>query len=227
MPFGYKNGPTIFHRIMQNALTLFLCIFALVYIDDIVVFSLTFEDHLTHLDKVFKAITETGITLATTKCHFSYQWLLLLGQKVLWLGLSTHQEKVNTIVQLEEPKNPHDLQIFLGMMVYFSVYIPFYAWIAAPLFVLLRKGIKWDWTDLHNEAFELCKQVLINAPVQGYTIHGKPYRLYSNTCDFGLAAILQQVQHIQLHDLRMIYVGRRHMNDARKHSTTSYQYLLS
>ncbi|KZP26880.1 hypothetical protein FIBSPDRAFT_657243, partial [Athelia psychrophila] len=71
--------------------------------------------------------------LATTKCHFAYQSLLLLGQKVSRLGLSTHMEKVNAIVQLEEPKNPHDLQIFLGMMVYFSAYIPFYAWIAAPL----------------------------------------------------------------------------------------------
>lgn len=87
-------------------------------------------------------------------------------------------------------------------MVYFSANIPFYAWIAAPLFALLCKGIIWDWTDLCNKAFELCKQVLVNALVRGYVITGKPYRLYSDTCDFSLAAILQQVQHIQLHDLK-------------------------
>jgi hypothetical protein len=202
MPFGYKNGPSIFQRIMQNVLTPFLWIFALVYIDDIVIFSKTFDDHLEHLDQVFKAVAETGITLATTKCHFAYQSLLLLGQKVSRLGLSTHMEKVSAILNLEEPKNTHQLQIFLGMMVYFSAYIPFYVWIAAPLFNLLKKDTKWEWTNLHTEAFELCKQVLTNAPVQGYAVPGSPYRLYSDACDFGLAAILQQVQKIQLKDLR-------------------------
>src|SRR6267154_3720004 len=109
MPFGYKNGPSIFQRVMQNVLAPFLWIFALVYIDDIVIFSKSFDDHLSHLDQVFKVVAETGITLATTKCHFAYQSLLLLGQKVSCLGLSTH-----------------NLQIFLGMRVYFLSYVPFY-----------------------------------------------------------------------------------------------------
>ena len=122
----------------------FLWIFAPVYIDDIVIFSETVDDHLDHLDQVFKAVTKTGITLVTTKCHFAYQSLLLLGQKVSRLGLSMHMEKVSTILNLEAPKNIHDLQIFLGMMVYFSAYIPFYTWIAAPLFNLLKKDNKWE-----------------------------------------------------------------------------------
>jgi hypothetical protein len=123
MPFGYKNRPSIFQQVMQNILAPFLWIFALVYINDIIVFSLTFEDHISHLDQVFKAIQKSGVTLAVTKCHFGYQSLLLLGQKVSQLGLSTHKEKVDTILQLDEPKNCHNLQIFLGMMVYFSMYI--------------------------------------------------------------------------------------------------------
>jgi len=114
-------------------------IFALVYIDDIVIFSLTFEDHISYLDQVFKAIEKSGVTLAVTKCHFGYQSLLLLGQKVSRLGLLTHKEKVDAILQLDKPKNCHNLQVFLGMMVYFSAYIPFYAWIAGPLFGLLKR----------------------------------------------------------------------------------------
>ena len=109
MPFGYKNGPSIFQRVMQNVLAPFLWIFALVYIDDIVIFSKSFDDHLSHLDQVFKAVAETGITLATTKCHFAYQSLLLLGQKVSRLGLSTHMEKVSAILNLDVPRNTHDL----------------------------------------------------------------------------------------------------------------------
>ena len=84
----------------------------------------------------------------------------------------------------------------------FSAYIPFYAWITGPLFNLLKGSIKWEWTGVHSEAFELCKQVLVNPPVHGYVKPGSPYRLYSDACDFRLAAILQQVQRIQLKDLK-------------------------
>ena len=201
MPFRYKNGPSNFQRVMQNVLAPFLWIFAPLYINNIVIFSKTVDDHLDHLDQVFKAVAKTGITLTTTKCHFTYQSLLLLGQNVSCLGLSTHMEKVSAILNLEAPKNIHNLQIFLGMMVYVLAYIPFYAWIAAPLFNSLKKDNKWEWTETHTEAFELCKQVLTNAPVRGYAVPGAPYRLYSDTCDFGLAAILQQVQKIQLKHL--------------------------
>lgn len=88
-------------------------------------------------------------------------------------------------------------------MVYFSAYIPFYAWIAAPLFELLKKdGKGWYWTSRQQEAFDLCKQVLTNAPVRVFAMPDRPYRIYSDACDYGLAAILQQVQPIQIKDLR-------------------------
>ena len=111
-------------------------------------------------------------------------------------------EKVSVILNLDIPRNVHNLQIFLGMMVYFSSYIPFYPQIATPLFSLLKKEAKWECTNIHSEAFELCKQVLTNTPVWGYAVPGSPYRLYLVACDFGLTAILQQVQKIQLKDLR-------------------------
>src|ERR1700683_1313387 len=69
-------GECKIQHIMQNVLAPFLWIFALVYIDDIIIFSLTFEDHLSHLDQVFQAIEKSGVTLAITKCHFGYQSLL-------------------------------------------------------------------------------------------------------------------------------------------------------
>ncbi|KAF7366187.1 TY3B-TY3B protein [Mycena venus] len=114
MPFGYRNGPSVFQRVMQTVLAPFLWLFALVYIDDIVIFSLTFDDHLKHLDLVFSAIATANITLSPPKCHLGYQSLLLLGQKVSRLGLSTHKEKVDAILQLDEPRNAHELQHFLG-----------------------------------------------------------------------------------------------------------------
>ena len=143
VPFSYKNSPSIFQRIMQNILAPFLWIFTLVYINNIIIFSLTLEDHISHLNQVFRAIENFRVTLSVTKCHFGYQSLLFLGQKLSQLGLSTHKEKVDAILLLDKLKD-HDLQVFLGMMVYFSAYIPFYAWIAGPLFNLLKGSVKWE-----------------------------------------------------------------------------------
>ncbi len=86
-------------------------------------------------------------------------------------------------------------------MGYFASYIPYYAWIAHPFFQLLKKGVQWEWTETHKEAFELCKQVLTNAPVRGYAKAGLPYRVYTDACDYGLGGILQQVQPIAIKDL--------------------------
>ena len=82
MPFGYRNRPAVFQRVMQGILAPFLWIFALVYIDNIVIFSKSFEDHLIHVYLVLMAIEDAKITLLPAKCHFSYQSLMFLGQKV-------------------------------------------------------------------------------------------------------------------------------------------------
>ena len=209
MPFGFRNGPAVFQRVMQGVLAPFLWMFTLVYIDDIVIFSKTFDEHLSHLDQVFKAIAESGITLSPKKCNLGYQSLQLLGQKVSRLGLSTVKEKVDAILQLEKPKNIKELQTFLGMMVYFSSYIPYYAWIVTPLFKLLKKNTPWEWTDSQQEAFELAKEALANSPVRGYAIPGLGYRIYTDACDYGIAAILQQVQPMQIRDLHDTKIYQR------------------
>ena len=82
MPFNYKNGPSIIQHIMQSVLALFLWIFTLVYIDNIIIFFLTLEDNISHLDQVCKAIEDSRVTLSVTKGYFRYQSLLLLEQKV-------------------------------------------------------------------------------------------------------------------------------------------------
>ena len=187
---------------MNDVLAPYLWMFTLVYIDDIVVYSTTFEDHCEHLDKVFQAVKESGITLSPNKCNLGYQSLLLLGQKVSRLGLSTHKEKVEAIIQLEPPRNIPTLQTFLGMMTYFASYIPFYTWIVAPLFKLLRKGASWKWGELEQNAFELAKKALVSAPVMAHPIIDRPYRLYTDACDYGIGAVLQQVQPILIRDLK-------------------------
>jgi hypothetical protein len=175
MPFGLRNGPSIFQRIMQNVLSPYLWLFCLVYIDDIVVYSRSYEEHLDHLDKVLGAIKRAGVTLSPPKCHLFYSSILLLGHKVSRLGLSTHLEKVKAILELERPRKISQLQAFLGMIVYFSSFIPYYASICAPLFRLLRKGAKWTWGVEEEHTFRAAKVALQVAPLLGHPIEGKPY----------------------------------------------------
>ncbi|THH32421.1 hypothetical protein EUX98_g1748 [Antrodiella citrinella] len=202
MPFGLRNGPSIFQRVMQSILSPYLWLFCLVYIDDIVVYSRSYEEHIKHLDQVLGAIEEAGLTLLPPKCHLFYGSILLLGHKVSRLGLSTHREKVKAILEIERPKNLSKLQTFLGMVVYFSVFIPFYSTIAAPLFQLLRKGAKWHWGAEQEHAFQSAKLALQSAPILGHPLEGRPYRLYTDASDEALGCALQQVQPIRVGDMK-------------------------
>src|SRR6266478_3575787 len=100
LPFGLWNGPSAFQQVMQGILAPFLWIFSLVYIDNIMVHSQSYKEHLMHLDQVLQAVKEAQIMLSPKKCHFTYTSILLLGQKVSHLGLSTHAEKVKAITEL-------------------------------------------------------------------------------------------------------------------------------
>ena len=201
MPFVLRNGPSIFQRVMQGILAPYLWLFCLVYIDDIVVFSKSYEKHITHLDKVLEAIEKSGITLSPNKCHLFYGSILLLGHKVSRLGLSTHTEKVKAILELERPRKLSQLQTFLGMVVYFSAFIPYYAFICAPLFQLMRKGCKWEWGAEQEYAFQAAKDALRSSPVLGHPIEGRPYRLYTDASDEAAGCALQQIQPIKVKDL--------------------------
>ena len=188
---------------MQGILSPFLWIFTLVYIDNIVVYSKSFEDHLKHVNLVLKAIAQSGLTLSPPKCHLGYCSIVVLGHIISRLGLSTHHEKLKAIWELEAPTDRKKLETFLGLAVYFSAYIPYFSWMANPLFKNLRhKDPTYMWTDTHQKCFELIKLALVSAPVRGHPEPGQAYRLYTDASDYTIAGTLQQIQFISIKDLR-------------------------
>ena len=181
----------------------------LVYIDDIVVYSKTFKQHLQHLNSVLGAITQANITLSPPKCHIGYQSLILLGQRVSCLGISTHQEKIDAVDTMKPPTKVKELQMFLGFVNYFANYIPFYTWITKPLYRLLSKDTTWTWGPLHQEAFDLCKIALKSTPILMQPMDGRGYQLYMDTSDFGIGTALQQIQPIRIKDLKGTQLDNR------------------
>jgi hypothetical protein len=195
---------------MQEILAPYLWIFTLVYIDDIVVYSRSFEEHLQHVDCVLSAIAKSGLTLSPPKCHLGYRSIVVLGNKVSRLGLSTHAEKLKAVWKLEAPKTKKSLKAFIGLAVYFAAYIPFFSWMATPLFKLMRsKDISFDWSAKHQHTFETIKLALVSAPVRGHPIAGQAYRLCTDASDYALAGALQQIQLMAVKDLKNTRVYTR------------------
>ncbi|QRV87090.1 Retrovirus-related Pol polyprotein from transposon [Ceratobasidium sp. AG-Ba] len=201
-PFGLAHGPAEFQQRMDGTLAEYNWDFLCVYIDDIIIFSKSFEEHLAHIGLVLAAITKSGFTLSPKKCNFGFVSLLLLGHKVSRLGMSSHQEKVDAIINMAEPKNKKELMTLNGLIVYYAWMIPRMAEIMAPLFDLLKKETPWEWGPLQKEAFRLIKLALTSAPVLAFPEQDKPFRLYTDASNIGLSGVLQQIQIIEVKDLK-------------------------
>src|SRR5438046_9346289 len=113
--------------------------FALTYIDDIVIFSQTFDKHLKHCSLVLEALEQIGLTLEETKCHFCYDDIELLSHHISHLGLSTQAEKVEAILAVPFPETIKKAQEVLGMFNYYRIFIEHFTWIATPLYDDLKK----------------------------------------------------------------------------------------
>jgi hypothetical protein len=136
-PFGFTNSPAHMQRFMDKKLR-HMSSYVRCYVDDIVIFSKTFDDHLRHLHEVFRTLDETGLYLSPAKCHLGYHSVKLLGRLVDRLGLSTLKERADAIQKLVFPKTLHQLESFIGSANYNRNHVPYYAALVAPLEQLKR-----------------------------------------------------------------------------------------
>lgn len=139
---GLKTSPAFFQHRMDGLFGQYLWQFVLVYIDDIIVFSKTIEQHLQHLEVVFTILENSGCTMSLPKCHFARQGVNILGHFVSRLGLSTTEEKTEAIRNLAIPGNLQLLEIGLGLMGYYREYVADFAIIADPLNEMKTLGFK-------------------------------------------------------------------------------------
>ena len=192
MPFGLANAPAEFQRTMQAVLGDMLGKFVMVYLDDIVIFSRSVEEHEEHLSQVFDALERNGLKLKASKCTFSASSVELLGYVVSADRIKCNPGKTEAIANLPTPRNVKDVRSFLGMAGYYRQCVPQFAKVASPLVKLTRKYVWFSWGEEQQEAFDTLKKLLISSRVMAHPNTQKPYKLYTDACEYAVGAILVQ-----------------------------------
>ena len=192
MPFGLSNAPSVFQRLMNRVLAPYIGRFVMVYLDDIVIFSRSAMDHDEHVRLVLEALRTYGLKAKPSKCSFNIGELKLLGHVVSAEGTTTDPEKVKAIQDMAPPTDVRGVRAFLGMTGYYRQYMPEYARIARPLTELTKKHARFHWGEEQDSAWRQLRDNLISTNVMAYPCLDRPYKLYTDACDYAVGAILVQ-----------------------------------
>ena len=223
LSFGLANAPSLFQRIMDLVLAGLSWECCLVYVDDIVVFSKTFEQHIVRLTEVFNRLSGAGLKLKPNKCKLFQRRVTFLGHIVSGDGIEADPEKIAAIVDWPVPKNVGEVRSFLGLCSYYRNFIKDLSVIAAPLFDLTKKFAAFKWDENCQQAFDTLKERMTTAPVLASPVDGGGYVLDVDACDYGIGAVLQQYQE---GDLRVIgYASRTLTSAERMYCTTRKEQL--
>ncbi|GFT63530.1 retrovirus-related Pol polyprotein from transposon 17.6 [Trichonephila clavipes] len=223
-PFGLCNAPATFERMMDNLLRHFKWTMCLCYLDDIIVFSETFEDHLIRLRFVLKCLQEAGLKLNSKKCLFAAQEVKILGHLVSSNGVRPDPDKIKAVRNFPTPKNIHDIRSFLGLCSYFRRFIKGFCYLAEPLQSLLKSGVEFHWGPEEVEAFHSLKKALTSDPVLGMYDERASTEIHTDASGYGIGAVLVQIQN---NVEKVIAYASRTLTKAEKNYSTTERECLA
>ncbi len=223
MPFGLCNAPSTFQSLINKALGSDFDDCVMAYLDDIIIFSRTKEDHVRDVKRVLERLKKYNIRLRLSKCNFGAHEVEFLGFVVGGGVLKAAESKIKVVQTWSTPKNVHDVRSFLGFCNFYRRFVEGYSKIAAPLNELLRKDVAWCWEEQHKVAFQALKDALTNPPVLILPDWSKPFYVVVDASDYAVGATLMQDQG---RGLQPIAFDGRKLNDAeRKYITTDRENL--
>jgi len=223
MPFGLHSAPATFQRLLDTVLGPELEPHTFVYLDDIIVISATFDDHLRHLKEVFHRLRGAELRVNPDKCHFGLTELKYLGHVVERRGLRTDPEKTKAVTQWPTPTTVRQIRQFIGLASWYRRFIRDFSATAAPLTKLTRKQAKWCWGLEEERAFQQLKDALTTAPILACPDFERRFVLQTDASTSGLGAVLSQ--HFNEGE-RVIAYASRTLNRAEKnYSATELECL--
>lgn len=224
MPFGLCNAPATFQRLVEQIFQSELWIFILLYIDDIIIFSKNFQEHIQHLRLTLQRLRESRLQAKEKKCHFVMDQVSFLGHTVSKDGVKVLKKNTDTVQKFEAPTTIKELRSFLGMTSYYRRFIEGYSKIARPLTTLLKKDTKFTLTDEAREAFTKLKEALISPPILQYPDYDKPFLLLTDASNEAIGHILAQKYDGKYLPIKY---GGRTLNSAEKNYGVSEKEALA
>jgi hypothetical protein len=154
MPMGLATAPSIFQRFINNILSPYLEIFCFAYLDDIIIFSDSEEEHEKHVELILDALQKNDLHLKPANCVWFTDTISFLGFTVVaGKGIRMSDDKIQALRDVKPPRGLHDLRSFLGTVNFYDKFIPHYSDITAPLTELTKKDCPWEWTPTRQQAF--------------------------------------------------------------------------
>ena len=192
MPFGLCNAPATFQRLMNKVFATEINKFILVYLDDILIFSESIEEHWEHLRTALERLRKAQLFGRVQKCDFLKSRVDYLGYEVSEKGIHASPEKVKAVVNWPRPQSVHDVRSFLGLASYYRRFIHGFSQIAGPMTELTRSKTKWHWDKAQEDSFLALKISLATAPVLRLPDFDHQFIVTTDASDVAIGAILQQ-----------------------------------
>jgi len=191
MPFGLTNAPATFQCVMNEILQPFLRHFVLVFLDDILIYSTSLEDHTQHLEQVLATLRKHQLYLKESKCTFAKDSLEYLGHIISSQGVSTDPSKIHDMLQWPVPTSMTELRAFLGLTGYYRKFVKNYGIMAKPLTAILRLK-HFAWNPTAQAAFDDLKVAMTRTPVLALPNFQEPFTVETDACQDGIGAVLMQ-----------------------------------
>ena len=195
MPFGLKNSPAMFQRMMDTALRGLICKTCFVYLYDVVVFGSSLQEHNENLVIFFQRLRQTGLKLQPDKCEYLLPELKYLGHVIKEEGVKPNPNKIQAVRDLKRPSNPTDVKSFLGLAGYYQKFVKTFSIRAKPIIEVTKETHPFQWTSECEKAFQDLKDCLCSSPVLRYPDYTKEFVLTTDASNVGLGAILSQNDH--------------------------------
>jgi hypothetical protein len=193
VPYGFKNSLPAFIRAIKLALGGSSLGYVVFYVDDILIYSRTFDEHMMHLNAVLGRLTKAGFTINANKCRFCRGEVKFLGHRIDRTGVSADPDRVAAILKYPEPRNSKQLRQFLGTCNFHSRFIIGYANYIAPLTPLLKEGAKCRWTQEARDAFLKLRESFAQSIHLVHPREELPYAIYTDASKLGISSILTQI----------------------------------